>query len=116
VEIKKATIEEGAKVNHLSYVGDARVGSKANIGAGVITCNYDGFNKHQTDIGAGAFVGSNSSLVAPVKVEDGAYVGSGSVVTKTVEADALALTRADFKQIKGWAAKFRARQSKKSGD
>jgi len=116
VEIKKATIEAGAKVNHLSYVGDAKVGAKANIGAGVITCNYDGFDKFQTDIGAGAFVGSNSSLVAPVKIGDGAYIGSGSVVTKQVDDDALALTRADHKQIDGWAAKFRARKTKKSGD
>ncbi len=116
VEIKKATIEPGAKVNHLSYIGDARVGPKANIGAGVITCNYDGFNKSLTEIGAGAFIGSNSSLVAPVKVADGAYIGSGSVITKAVEGDALALTRGPLKQIKGWAAKHRARNTKKSGD
>ncbi len=85
VEIKKASIEAGAKVNHLSYVGDARVGANANIGAGTITCNYDGFGKHKTDIGAGAFIGSNSALVAPVTIGDGAYVGSGSVITKDVE-------------------------------
>ena len=85
VEIKAARIEAGAKVNHLSYIGDARVGAGANIGAGTITCNYDGFDKHKTDIGAGAFIGSNSSLVAPVKIGDGAYVGSGSVITKDVE-------------------------------
>jgi len=112
VEIKKAHIEEGAKVNHLTYIGDARVGAGANIGAGVITCNYDGFDKFFTDIGAGTFIGSNTSLIAPVVVEAGAYVGSGSVITKQVEEDALALTRPDFKQIKGWAAKFRARKSK----
>ena len=93
VEIKQATIEEGAKVNHLTYIGDARVGAHANIGAGTITCNYDGFAKHRTDIGAGAFIGSNSALVAPVTIGDGAYVGSGSVITKPVEADALAVAR-----------------------
>ena len=93
VEIKSAKIEAGAKVNHLSYIGDARVGAGANIGAGTITCNYDGFSKFKTDIGAGAFIGSNSALVAPVKIGDGAYVGSGSVVTKDVEADALAVAR-----------------------
>ena len=82
VEIKQAAIERGAKVNHLSYIGDARVGAGANIGAGTITCNYDGFSKHKTDIGAGAFIGSNSALVAPVTIGDGAYVGSGSVITK----------------------------------
>ena len=82
VEIKQAMIEEGAKVNHLTYIGDARVGANANIGAGTITCNYDGFAKHKTDIGAGAFIGSNSALVAPVTIGDGAYVGSGSVITE----------------------------------
>ncbi len=112
VEVKKAKIEEGAKVNHLSYIGDARVGAKANIGAGVITCNYDGFDKYQTDIGAGAFVGTNSSLVAPVTIADGAYIGSGSVITKDVEENALGLSRPEQKQISGWAAKFRARKSK----
>ncbi len=112
VEVKKAHIEEGAKVNHLTYIGDARVGAGANIGAGVITCNYDGFDKYFTDIGAGAFIGSNTSLVAPVVVEAGAYVGSGSVITKAVEEDALALTRPEFKQISGWAMKFRARKKK----
>ena len=110
VEIKKASVEEGAKVNHLTYIGDARVGAKANIGAGTITCNYDGFDKHFTDIGAGAFVGSNSSLVAPVTLGDGAYIGSGSVVSKDVGADALALTRAEQSEREGWAAKFRTRK------
>ena len=93
-EVKKARIEAGAKVNHLTYIGDARVGADANIGAGTITCNYDGFNKYVTDIGRGAFIGSNSSLVAPVSVGDGAYVASGSVVTEDVPADALAFGRA----------------------
>ena len=82
VEVKEAPIEAGAKANHLSYIGDARVGAGANIGAGTITCNYDGAAKHRTDIGKGAFIGSNSALVAPVKIGDGAYVGSGSVITK----------------------------------
>lgn len=109
VETKKAKIEEGAKVNHLSYIGDARVGAGANIGAGTITCNYDGYNKFFTDIGAGAFVGSNSSLVAPVKIGDGAYLGSGSVVTKDVSADALAVARGRQMEKPGWAAAFRAK-------
>jgi bifunctional UDP-N-acetylglucosamine pyrophosphorylase / glucosamine-1-phosphate N-acetyltransferase len=112
VEIKEATIEEGAKVNHLTYIGDARVGANANIGAGTITCNYDGFAKHRTDIGAGAFIGSNSALVAPVKIGDGAYVGSGSVITKPVEADALAVARGRQETRAGWAKAFRARHKK----
>ncbi len=107
VEVKKASIGGDAKVNHLSYVGDADVGPRANIGAGVITCNYDGFNKHKTEIGAGAFVGSNSALVAPVKIGDDAYVGSGSVITKTVEPGDLAVARGRQSAIKGWAVRFR---------
>ena len=83
VEIKNAEIGAGAKANHLAYLGDARVGAGANIGAGTITCNYDGFDKHRTEIGAGAFIGSNSSLVAPVTIGEGAYIGSGSVITGT---------------------------------
>ena len=113
VEIKQAAIEEGAKVNHLTYIGDARVGANANIGAGTITCNYDGFAKHRTDIGAGAFVGSNSSLVAPVTIGDGAYIGSGSVITKPVEAEALAVARGRQVAKAGWAKAFRARHKKK---
>lgn len=113
VEVKKAVIEEGAKVNHLTYIGDARVGAKANIGAGTITCNYDGFFKYHTDIGAGAFIGSNSALVAPVKIGDGAIVGAGSTVAKDVEADALGLTRADQQSKPGWAARFRKAQAAK---
>ncbi|MCJ9750823.1 bifunctional UDP-N-acetylglucosamine diphosphorylase/glucosamine-1-phosphate N-acetyltransferase GlmU [Neorhizobium sp. BETTINA12A] len=93
-EVKNARIDEGAKVNHLTYIGDAFVGAHANIGAGTITCNYDGVNKHETRIGANAFIGSNSSLVAPVSIGDGAYVASGSVITENVPADALALGRA----------------------
>jgi bifunctional UDP-N-acetylglucosamine pyrophosphorylase/glucosamine-1-phosphate N-acetyltransferase len=112
VEVKKAVIEEGAKVSHLSYIGDARVGAHANVGAGTITCNYDGFAKHFTDIGAGAFIGSDTLLVAPVKVGDGAYTGSGSVITKDVPADALAVTRPELRQVEGWAVKFRARNTR----
>ncbi len=112
VEIKNSEVAEGAKVNHLTYIGDASVGAKANIGAGTITCNYDGFAKHRTEIGAGAFIGSNSSLVAPVKIGDGAYVGSGSVITKDVPADALAVTRPPQETREGWAAKVRARRNR----
>ncbi len=112
VEIKKASIEAGAKVNHLSYIGDARVGANANNGAGTITCNYDGFSKFKTDIGAGAFIGSNSALVAPVTIGDGAYVGSGSVVTKNVAPDALAVARGRQEAHAGWAKAFRARHKK----
>jgi bifunctional UDP-N-acetylglucosamine pyrophosphorylase / glucosamine-1-phosphate N-acetyltransferase len=112
VEIKAAKIEAGAKVNHLSYIGDARVGAGANIGAGTITCNYDGFNKFKTDIGAGAFIGSNSALVAPVSIGDGAYVGSGSVVTENVEPDALAVARGRQTVKPGWAKAFRAGKKK----
>ncbi|MCH7692729.1 MAG: bifunctional UDP-N-acetylglucosamine diphosphorylase/glucosamine-1-phosphate N-acetyltransferase GlmU [Proteobacteria bacterium] len=111
VEIKNATVETGAKINHLAYVGDSRVGAKANVGAGTITCNYDGFAKHHTDIGAGAFIGSNTALVAPVTVGDGAIIGAGSVITGDVAADALALTRADQEELKGWAKRFRGRRS-----
>ncbi len=100
-EVKKATIEKGAKVNHLTYVGDARVGAGANIGAGTITCNYDGFSKFFTDIGEGAFVGSNSSLVAPVTIGSGAYIASGSVITESVPDDALAFGRARQKTLPG---------------
>ena len=112
VEIKAARIEAGAKVNHLSYIGDARVGAGANIGAGTITCNYDGFGKFKTDIGAGAFVGSNSALVAPVNIGDGAYVGSGSVVTHDVAPDALAIARGRQVEKAGWAKEFRASRKK----
>ncbi|HXE25188.1 MAG TPA: bifunctional UDP-N-acetylglucosamine diphosphorylase/glucosamine-1-phosphate N-acetyltransferase GlmU [Roseiarcus sp.] len=107
VEIKQSAIEEGAKVNHLSYIGDARVGAKANIGAGTIVCNYDGFVKHKTEIGAGAFIGSNSALVAPVTIGEGAYIGTGSVITRPVEADALAIARGRQEAKPGWAKAFR---------
>lgn len=108
VEIKAALVHAGAKVNHLSYVGDAEVGAKANVGAGTITCNYDGFTKAKTIIGAGAFIGSNTALVAPVRVGDGAIVGAGSVITVDVAADALAVARGQQEERPGWAARFRA--------
>ena len=107
VEIKNVTLGAGAKANHLSYLGDGSVGPGANIGAGTIFCNYDGFFKHKTEIGAGAFVGSNSALVAPVKIGAGAYVGSGSVITKDVGANALAIERSSQEERPGWAEKFR---------
>jgi bifunctional UDP-N-acetylglucosamine pyrophosphorylase/glucosamine-1-phosphate N-acetyltransferase len=113
VEVKNVEMGDGAKANHLAYLGDGAVGPKANIGAGTIFCNYDGFNKNRTEIGAGAFVGSNSSLVAPVKIGDGAYVGSGSVITKDVPADALALERAPLETREGWAARFRTSMSRR---
>lgn len=113
VETKKADIKQGAKVSHLSYIGDAEIGVEANIGAGTITCNYDGYNKHMTIIGDGAFIGSNSSLIAPVTIGKGAYLGSSSAVAKDVPDDALVVTRAPAREIKGWGAKFRARNEKK---
>jgi bifunctional UDP-N-acetylglucosamine pyrophosphorylase / glucosamine-1-phosphate N-acetyltransferase len=113
VEIKKSEIAEGAKVNHLTYIGDTSVGACANIGAGTITCNYDGIAKYRTEIGAGAFIGSNSSLVAPVKIGEGAYVGSGSVISKDVPAGSLALTRAPQEERPGWAARFRKLRTRK---
>jgi bifunctional UDP-N-acetylglucosamine pyrophosphorylase/glucosamine-1-phosphate N-acetyltransferase len=116
VEIKAAEIGRGAKINHLSYIGDATVGSASNIGAGTITCNFDGYAKHRTEIGANAFIGTNSSLVAPVKIGAGAYVGSGSVITDDVAADALALGRGRQVEKPGWAKKFRdTRKGVKTG-
>ncbi|GAB4140965.1 MAG: bifunctional UDP-N-acetylglucosamine diphosphorylase/glucosamine-1-phosphate N-acetyltransferase GlmU [Sphingomonadales bacterium] len=121
VEVKAARIDAGAKVNHLTYIGDAHIGAGANIGAGTITCNYDGFLKYKTEIGAGAFIGSNSALVAPVKIGAGAIIGAGSVITKDVEADALAVARGKQQSQGGWAAKFKAtmaarKASKTKGD
>src|SRR5450432_3265581 len=107
VEIKATTLEAGVKVNHLSYIGDTHIGTGANIGAGTITCNYDGFGKHQTTIGSGAFVGSNTSLVAPVRIGSGAYIGSGSVITRDVPDDALAVERGQQTTREGWAKRFR---------
>jgi len=107
VEVKNAVIGTGAKANHLTYLGDARVGAGANIGAGTITCNYDGFTKSITEIGAGAFIGSDTALVAPVKIGDGAITAAGSVITQDVEADALAIARGAQTQKAGWAKAFR---------
>jgi bifunctional UDP-N-acetylglucosamine pyrophosphorylase / glucosamine-1-phosphate N-acetyltransferase len=107
VETKAATLEPGVKVNHLSYVGDAHVGANANIGAGTITCNYDGFSKHKTEIGKDAFVGTNSSLVAPVKIGNGAYIGSGSVITRDVPDDAMAVERNQQNNREGGAKRYR---------
>src|SRR5580704_8532175 len=107
VEIKEAVIEAGAKANHLSYIGDAFVGANANVGAGTITCNYDGSEKHRTEIGREAFIGSNSALVAPVKIGERAYIGSGSVITEDVPADARALARARQTVKQGWASRLR---------
>jgi len=107
VEVKESEIADGARANHLSYIGDTTVGAGANIGAGTITCNYDGTAKHRTEIGEGAFIGSNSALVAPVKVGDRAYVGSGSVITREVPADALAIGRARQVVKEGWVTRLR---------
>jgi bifunctional UDP-N-acetylglucosamine pyrophosphorylase/glucosamine-1-phosphate N-acetyltransferase len=108
VEVKNAAIGAGAKANHLTYLGDAVVGPKANIGAGTITCNYDGFGKYETEIGAGAFIGSDTALVAPVRIGEGAITAAGSVITKDVEAGALAVARGRQVQKSGWASAFRA--------
>ena len=108
VEVKKSRIGRGSKANHLAYIGDATVGDDVNIGAGAITCNYDGFEKHETTIRDGAFVGTNVSMVAPITIGEGAYVGSGSVVTKDVPADALAVERSQQIVKDGWAARRRA--------
>jgi bifunctional UDP-N-acetylglucosamine pyrophosphorylase/glucosamine-1-phosphate N-acetyltransferase len=115
VEIKNGRIEAGAKINHLTYIGDARVGARTNIGAGSITCNYDGFGKYFTDIGADAFIGSDTALVAPVTIGNGAYIGSGSVVTEDVPADALAIARGRQVVKEGWASAFRAKTKAKTG-
>ena len=112
VEVKNAVLGAGAKANHLSYVGDAEVGAGANIGAGTITCNYDGFMKHRTEIGEGAFIGSNTALVAPVKVGKGALVGAGSTITKNVPDDAVAVTRGRHTVIEGAAKDYRERKLK----
>jgi bifunctional UDP-N-acetylglucosamine pyrophosphorylase / glucosamine-1-phosphate N-acetyltransferase len=114
--VKKATLGEGAKANHLTYLGDAEIGAGANIGAGTITCNYDGFFKYKTTVGEGAFIGSNSALVAPVTIGAGAIVGAGAVVTQDVEPDALALVRPTQQAKLGWARRFRVTmQAKKAG-
>ncbi len=112
VEVKNSKIGKGAKINHLSYVGDSEVGAAANIGAGTITCNYDGVNKYKTEIGDGAFIGSNTSLVAPVKIGKGAIIGAGSTITKDVEADALAINTMPQKIEKNGAKRLRTKQQK----
>jgi bifunctional UDP-N-acetylglucosamine pyrophosphorylase/glucosamine-1-phosphate N-acetyltransferase len=114
VETKKAKLGKGAKANHLSYLGDTEIGEGANIGAGTITCNYDGVNKNKTTIGKGAFIGSDSTLVAPITIGDGAYIGAASCITKDVPADALAIGRAKQANIEGWAARRRAKRPPKS--
>jgi bifunctional UDP-N-acetylglucosamine pyrophosphorylase/glucosamine-1-phosphate N-acetyltransferase len=114
VEVKKVAVGEGAKANHLAYLGDGVVGAGANIGAGAIFCNYDGFDKHRTEVGRGAFIGSNAALVAPVRIGDGAYVGSGSVITEDVEANALALERGPQVQKRGWAERFRSLRARRN--
>ncbi len=116
VEVKAAAIAAAARVNHLSYIGDARVGGGANVGAGVITCNYDGFAKHRTEIGAGAFIGSNAALVAPVSIGDGAIVGAGSTIGADVAGDSLALARAPQKAVAGGAARYRRARRRRAGD
>ncbi len=112
VEVKKSKLGKGAKASHLSYIGDAEVGPGANVGAGVITCNYDGYNKFETVIGEGAFIGSNASLVAPVKIGPGAIIGAGSVITRDVPGDDLAVARAKQETLKGGAKTFRAKKGK----
>jgi bifunctional UDP-N-acetylglucosamine pyrophosphorylase/glucosamine-1-phosphate N-acetyltransferase len=116
VELKKTMLGPGAKANHLSYLGDSEIGAGAKIGAGTITCNYDGVGKYKTQIGAGAFVGSNSALVAPVAIGEGAIVGAGSVITGNVEADALAVARGRQQTRSGWARRFRERMARKAAD
>jgi bifunctional UDP-N-acetylglucosamine pyrophosphorylase/glucosamine-1-phosphate N-acetyltransferase len=102
VEIKKSTIADGSKVNHLTYIGDAEIGKNVNVGAGTITCNYDGVNKHKTKIGDGAFIGSGVELVAPVEVGAGATIGAGSTITRKAPEDSLTLERSKQKSIEGW--------------
>ena len=113
VETKNARLGEGTKANHLTYLGDAEIGAGVNVGAGTITCNYDGVQKHKTVLGDGVFVGSDSQLVAPVTVGKGAYVGAGSTITKDVPEDALALSRAPQKLVLGWAGRRRLSRGQK---
>lgn len=111
VEIKNSIVHEKTKVNHLSYIGDSDVGENTNIGAGTITCNYDGFKKYRTEIGENVFIGSNSALIAPVKIEGGAVIGAGSVITKNVDSNALAIARGFQRNVKDWAVDFRVKRS-----
>ena len=113
METKKAVFGEGSKASHLSYIGDAEIGRDVNIGAGTITCNYDGMNKHKTILEDGVFIGSDTQLVAPVRVGKGAYVGAGSTITKDVPADALALSRVPQRVVEGWATRRRQELKKK---
>jgi bifunctional UDP-N-acetylglucosamine pyrophosphorylase/glucosamine-1-phosphate N-acetyltransferase len=111
VETKKTTVRRGAKANHLAYLGDGDIGEGANIGAGTIFCNYDGFRKHQTQIGPGAFIGSDSQIVAPVRIGAGAYVATGTTVTRDVPDGALAISRVRQENKEGYAEKLKARLS-----
>ena len=113
VEIKKSVIKKGAKVNHLSYIGDSEIGVEANIGAGVITCNYDGYSKFKTTIGDNVFVGSNSALIAPVKVGKGAVIGAGSIITKDVAVDDLAVSRPNQVNLAKGGKKYHQSKNKK---
>jgi bifunctional UDP-N-acetylglucosamine pyrophosphorylase/glucosamine-1-phosphate N-acetyltransferase len=112
VEVKASDIGAGAKINHLSYIGNATIGSKTNVGAGTVTCNYDGYGKYRTEVGENTFIGSNSALVAPVKIGPGAYIGAGSVITQGVAPDALALARTRQIEKPGWGKAFRERNQK----
>ena len=112
VEIKNTILHEGVKAGHLTYLGDAEIGADSNIGAGTITCNYDGFAKHPTTIGARVFIGSDTALVAPVTVGDGAIIGAGSVITKDVPVDALAISRGQQRNLDGGAKAFRDKRKK----
>jgi len=112
VEVKNSSVGEGTKASHLSYIGDTDLGRESNIGAGTITCNYDGFAKHRTTIGDRVQVGSDTQLVAPVEVGDDAYIGAGSTITKDVPAGALALSRAPQRHVDGWVADYRARKAR----
>jgi bifunctional UDP-N-acetylglucosamine pyrophosphorylase/glucosamine-1-phosphate N-acetyltransferase len=115
VELKKTTMGEGTKAGHLAYLGDAKIGTKTNIGAGTITCNYDGFHKHPTTIGDRVFIGTDSALVAPVKIGDGAYVAAGSTITENVPAEALGIARGRQMNKPGWATKKRRELSAANG-
>jgi bifunctional UDP-N-acetylglucosamine pyrophosphorylase/glucosamine-1-phosphate N-acetyltransferase len=113
VEIKNSTVGEGSKVPHLSYIGDATIGRGVNVGAGTITCNYDGVSKHRTVVGDGAFIGSDTMLVAPVTIGEGAITGAGSAISRDVPADALGIERAEQRTVEGWAARKRAGRDEK---
>lgn len=115
VEVKNTTLHAGAKASHLTYLGDADIGEHANIGAGTITCNYDGHHKHKTTIGAGAFIGSNTALVAPISIGAGAIIGAGSVITRAVPADALALERSEQRTIEGMGKKLNDKNARAAG-